>query len=375
MKNSYIKTGFLFLILPIFIAWVLSIFELKEAWLDYWGGIIGSALGVFGAFFILKEQIKNDKNSLEVQLENDRAQNKRQQIDNTFFNLLSIHNEQITNLKEKNIFVEIESNFEKELKEKMTLEGNEFLKKNLALVKKAAKSMINPYEEFLTRQEGNIYEEHRQIYEKRWKEERKAISFYEPIETQEVSTFDLMADVTKKILKFEEIVKAQEREELGNIDYFFKNIEQQAIFYLKIDLPNDFKKLIDSLDRYYRSNDYLCLSSENRILAIDNSINLHYSLVGSYFRLVHSITKYINDNVIEEDIKNNYISFLRANMNQREILTIFYNAAYTTRGQELLYELNKISFFGNEEDISRNRFFDKSALFWELDDVNLMLKR
>jgi len=375
MKNSYIKTGFLFLILPIFIAWVLSIFELKEAWLDYWGGIIGSALGVFGAFFILKEQIKNDKNSLEEQLENDRVQNKRQQIDNTFFNLLSIHNEQITNLKEKNIFVEIESNFEKELKEKMTLEGNEFLKKNLALVKKAAKSMINPYEEFLTRQEGNIYEEHRQIYEKRWKEERKAISFYEPIETQEVSTFDLMADVTKKILKFEEIVKVQEREELGNIDYFFKNVEQQAIFYLKIDLPNDFKKLIDSLDRYYRSNDYLCLSSENRILAIDNSINLHYSLVGSYFRLVHSITKYINDNVIEEDIKNNYISFLRANMNQREILTIFYNAAYTTRGQELLYELNKITFFGNEEDISRNRFFDKSALFWELDDVNLMLKR
>ncbi|WP_270792597.1 putative phage abortive infection protein [Enterococcus casseliflavus] len=375
MKNSYIKTGFLFLILPIFIAWVLSIFELKEAWLDYWGGIIGSALGVFGAFFILKEQIKNDKNSLEEQLENDRVQNKRQQIDNTFFNLLSIHNEQITNLKEKNIFVEIESNFEKELKEKMTLEGNEFLKKNLALVKKAAKSMINPYEEFLTRQEGNIYEEHRQIYEKRWKEERKAISFYEPIETQEVNTFDLMADVTKKILKFEEIVKVQEREELGNIDYFFKNVEQQAIFYLKIDLPNDFKKLIDSLDRYYRSNDYLCLSSENRILAIDNSINLHYSLVGSYFRLVHSITKYINDNVIEEDIKNNYISFLRANMNQREILTIFYNAAYTTRGQELLYELNKITFFGNEEDISRNRFFDKSALFWELDDVNLMLKR
>lgn len=78
------------MILPIVIAWILSNFELKEAWLGYWGGIIGSALGVLGAFLILKEQIKNDKASLEVQLESDRVQNKRQQIDNTFFNLLSM---------------------------------------------------------------------------------------------------------------------------------------------------------------------------------------------------------------------------------------------------------------------------------------------
>ncbi|MDB1690192.1 putative phage abortive infection protein [Enterococcus casseliflavus] len=375
MKNSYIKTGFLFLILPIVIAWILSNFELKEAWLGYWGGILGSALGVLGAFLILKEQIKNDKTSLEVQLENDRVQNKRQQIDNTFFNLLSMHNEQITNLKDKNIFVDIENSFKKELEVNMSSEGDEFLKKNLTLIKNAAKSMIITYEEFLVRQEGNIYEEHRQIYEKRWKEEHKAILFNKPIETQEESTFDLMANVTKKILKFEEILKAQEREELGNIDYFFKHTEHQAKFEMKIDLPNDFKKLIDSLDKYYRSDDYLCLPSKKRILAIDNSINSHYSLVGSYFRLVHSITKYINDNVIEEDIKKNYISFLRSNMNQREILTIFYNAAYTTRGQDLLYELNRIAFFGNKEDIDRNRYFNKSALFWELDDVNLMLKR
>ena len=101
MRNSYMKIGCLVFIPPIIIAWILSNFGLNEDWLGYWGGIIGSVLGVFGAFLILKEQIDSDKNSLATQIQTEREQNRLQQIDNTFFNLLSMHNEQINALKKK----------------------------------------------------------------------------------------------------------------------------------------------------------------------------------------------------------------------------------------------------------------------------------
>jgi len=115
MKNSYIKIGFLVIIPPIIIALILYKFRLNEDWLGYWGGIIGSGLGVFGAFLILKEQIDNDKDSLATQIQNEREQNRLQQIDNTFFNLLSMYNEQINVLKETNEFEGIYKHIKKEL--------------------------------------------------------------------------------------------------------------------------------------------------------------------------------------------------------------------------------------------------------------------
>ncbi|UPQ25410.2 hypothetical protein MZO30_00255 (plasmid) [Enterococcus faecium] len=68
------------------IAFILASFKAEEGWLGFWGGIIGSAIGVLGAFLVLKEQVNYDRDALRKQIDEEKEQNKRQQVDNTFFN-------------------------------------------------------------------------------------------------------------------------------------------------------------------------------------------------------------------------------------------------------------------------------------------------
>lgn len=49
-----------------------------EGWLGYWGSVVG----IVGAYAVLK-----------VQLQNDDKKHKAETVDNTFFNLLNLHNE------------------------------------------------------------------------------------------------------------------------------------------------------------------------------------------------------------------------------------------------------------------------------------------
>ncbi|HGF7605344.1 TPA: hypothetical protein QFK50_002317, partial [Enterococcus faecium] len=72
------------------IAFILASFKAEEGWLGFWGGIIGSAIGVLGAFLVLKEQVNYDRDALRKQIDEEKEQNKRQQVDNTFFNLLDM---------------------------------------------------------------------------------------------------------------------------------------------------------------------------------------------------------------------------------------------------------------------------------------------
>ena len=79
---------------------LLAVYKIGDGWLGFWG----SALGVVGAFLILKEQINYDSIAMKKQIDEEKEQSKRQQIDNTFFNLLSLHNEQLNVLKEADMF-------------------------------------------------------------------------------------------------------------------------------------------------------------------------------------------------------------------------------------------------------------------------------
>lgn len=104
MRNKYLIWVAIALMFVALVAFSLALFKAEEGWLGFWGGIIGSAIGVLGAFLVLKEQVNYDRDALKEQLKEEREQNRKQQIDNTFFNLLSMHNEQINDLKGKNKF-------------------------------------------------------------------------------------------------------------------------------------------------------------------------------------------------------------------------------------------------------------------------------
>ncbi|EOS7802519.1 hypothetical protein EWX86_RS11780 [Enterococcus hirae] len=128
----------------------------------------------------------------------------------------------------------------------------------------------------------------------------------------------------------------------------------------------------------YQTNNFTLIDEDLRKAAVEDVLSRHYNEVGAYFRLFHRIIKYINDNLERPEelpIKNNYLGFLRATLNSKEMLVIFYNAAYTNRGAGLLKELQKTTFFGNREDIMNNQHFDRKKLFWEENDVNKMLEK
>ncbi|MCF7547040.1 putative phage abortive infection protein [Enterococcus faecium] len=57
--------------------------------------------------------------------------------------------------------------------------------------------------------------------------------------------------------------------------------------------------------------------------------------MASYFRLTHRILKYINENVDKQAEKENYLGFLRATMDEKELLTLFYASSYSNRGEGL----------------------------------------
>ncbi|MEY8307793.1 hypothetical protein AAK913_14485 [Enterococcus faecium] len=119
MKNKYLNWVAIALGFVVIIAFILASFKAEEGWLGFWGGIIGSAIGVLGAFLVLKEQVNYDRDALKEQLNEEKEQNRKQQIDNTFFNLLSMHNEQINDLKGKNKFGKVYKELGRNLKSAM----------------------------------------------------------------------------------------------------------------------------------------------------------------------------------------------------------------------------------------------------------------
>lgn len=104
-----------------------------DGWLGFWGGYLGSIIGVVGALIVIQIQLSNDKERFDKEtkaknkelaedkkrfelqilardkeLEEERKAIKSEQVDNTFFNLLLLFNDQKnTLLKDNNHFEEL----------------------------------------------------------------------------------------------------------------------------------------------------------------------------------------------------------------------------------------------------------------------------
>lgn len=374
MKNSYIKIGFLVFIPPIVIAWILSNFGLNEDWLGYWGGIIGSVLGVFGAFLILKEQIDNDKDSLATQIQTEREQNRLQQIDNTFFNLLSMHNEQINALKEKNEFEAIYEQVKKELSKAKYKTCLSYLKNNQNM-KNELNELIVQLNEKIKENEPNMGQSDFPYYKNYWIDRHEKLSFAwynDPV-------LDLISEAIDAILLIEDILNNEMAGKNDPASKICKKLSKLDDYIKELELKKStvYKREHEEFLKYSRKG-FVIISEENRKQVVDSVLSQHYNKISSYFKLFHRIIKYLNVNLETNDegsLKNNYIGFLRATLNPDEMLVIFYNAAYTSRGAGLLHELQKTTFFGTKTDIERNQHFETSALFWEQEDISLMLNQ
>lgn len=374
MKNKYFSWCIIALVFIAFVALILARVKAEEGWLGFWGGIIGSALGILGAFLILKEQVNYDSVALKKQIDEEREQSRRQQIDNTFFNLLSMHNEQINSLKEKDKFKEIYKSMEKSLQSTMNdschiyTYGNKDIESELNKLKQQ-------FEEYIEKNENKILIQHKQNYVDYWKKNHKELTFFwvaDPI-------LDRIADAIVAVKLIENIVVTDIEGERDLQNSIFSKLNKLDDYMRKF----EFEKTELWTDLYnhileYKTDNFNLIDNKLRKKLVEEVLNEFYSELGSYFRLFHRIIKYINDN-FEDDkeisIKNNYLGFLRASVNEEEMLVIFYNAAYTKRGQGLLNELQKTTFFGTEEDIKNNQHFDTDELYWKNDDIGIMLNQ
>lgn len=66
-ERNWLIYGLAMGIVTVFIL-LLAAYKVGEGWLEFWGGIIGSAIGVLGAFFVLKEQVNYDRDALKSNL-------------------------------------------------------------------------------------------------------------------------------------------------------------------------------------------------------------------------------------------------------------------------------------------------------------------
>lgn len=374
MKNKHFSWIAIVLAFVALVAFSLALFKAEEGWLGFWGGIIGSAIGVLGAFLVLKEQVNYDRDALKEQLKEEREQNRKQQIDNTFFNLLSMHNEQINDLKGKNKFGKVYKELRRNLQSAMSTSLHIYLHDNKDIVTELNK-LIQKYEEHISKNQHKIPSKHVEEYNNFWTKQRKRPPFIWFTEFNRGNIADAIDDV----LLIENMISAIENDNISEISGIisnFRNIDDR-IKNFEFEQTETWNTLYNNVLEY-ETNKFTLIDEELRKETVENVLARHYDEVGAYFRLFHRIIKYINDNLDQSEelaIKNNYIGFLRATVNEEEMLVIFYNAAYTKRGQGLLDELQKTTFFGNREDIMNNQHFDRKKLFWEENDVNKMLEK
>ncbi|MEQ6207382.1 putative phage abortive infection protein [Enterococcus mundtii] len=328
-----------------------------DGWLGFWGGYLGSVIGVLGTYAVLRVQLKNEKT---VRME--------EKVDNTFFNLLSLHNNQLEKLKEEIDFTKIYKKFAGSISRELSIGAYKYVTNNTELILEL-ENWKQKLELYISNNERNIPQSFQFLYNLYWKQQHSLIEIGN-------SNSAVMININKainSILTIESILNNEVKgtkdtnqslqKKLKIIENSFENIKEQKLY-----------PLINEINLYYQQK-YDVLSDEQRQKCIENVLSGYYNKLGAQFRLFHRIIKYLNNNVENEKAKKNYLGFLRSTVNQDELLVIFYNAAYTKRGEGLLKELQKTTFFGTEEDLKNNQHFDTNELFWKEDDIKIMLNK
>ena len=341
-----------------------------DGWLGFWGGYLGAIIGVAGAIFVVQIQLNEDKKGREAE-----------KIDNTYFNLLSMHNEQKNILIGVNIFEIIYLNFKKELEIQLLDEGLDFFYSKKVIISEMLQDLLSAYKKNIENQEGKISPE----FLERWKRKKRGEMFSDEYPVTEESR--LYEDLCWSLIEIKEIEKFLIDVENKRINHFsdkiFKGVDGvyeeldkhiDRSRSIQWDIPDELSKLKVTL-RNFQFGHIELLPNDRKRKAIELAINTYYSEIGAYFRIFHRIIKYINDKVKDEETKKDYLDFLRATINEKEMLVIFYNAAYTERGKELLKEIRKTTFFGEHQDLLENRtvqYFNSDSLIWKSEDLKIM---
>lgn len=366
-KNRYLLFGILVLELVLLLILLLIKYDVSDGWLGFWGGVIGSIVGVVGAILILN-----------FQMAEERKQSRKDQIDNTFFNLLEMHvnlKERIGDDKLNNYYFSI---YEK-LQQTLTTKGNTRLQD--PDVKEILQSLYLRYIQQMKEEVIKLGIEINAMPE----DDEQKISYltdlvnnnFHPKTDDETRKFHLIcSDLRGEATQVSRLIKNEFHVDLKMQSFW--NIYNSVNKYINDPLVIEkLESVADEMEMYKKGRNSYFLISENERKKIINTVsNNCYSDLGAYFRLTHRIIKYINDSVKEPKERNNYLGFFRSTIEEYDMLVIFYNAYYTERGKGLGKELSKTSFFGKKGELGENndfiQHFSRDKLFWPKEDLKLM---
>lgn len=374
---------FIVLVVPSFIQYLMNrdILDIgtDDGVLGFWGGYIGSIVGVIGAF-----------GALQFQLIKEKERVKAERTDNTFFNLLNMF------ITQQNYLVSEQDSdpdlFEEMLKTIREYSVKGYHRQGLDLFYKEKEAIISVLDKAAHSSEEYVKKKKSLFSDNEWLIiETIQESFHSVPEPTDI-TNDNFEDVYTELKRrsyIQDFIRNIENEDFSEKEPYYSKyngiikIKENIKHIIKTDTAN----LMDIESKHFLSKIYSDISNHlKRPPDVDLDIQMKKQIVtfaqkpyrkilGSYFRIFHRIIKYLNENVDDKETKKNYIGFLRANMNENQMAMIFYNINYTERGSGAVDELKGTCFFGeiNElQDMNSAHFFSPGSLVWKKYDLKKM---
>ncbi|WP_270788404.1 putative phage abortive infection protein [Enterococcus casseliflavus] len=387
-----------------------------DGWLGFWGGYLGSIIGVVGALIVIQIQLSNekerfdketkaknkelaeDKKRFELQieardkeLEEERKARKSEQVDNTFFNLLLLFNDQKnTLLKDKNHFEELRGSiFDNSVLELRRMGIDKLYESSdelISILENMIKEFDIKFNSRRTQYSQNIQDCLSAIrkdyinYLSYLQEFHLSQENYNSIKT-EIDDIQVVYIIEDNLIQNIKNKKFSERTPTlyDNLDKLIKELQDVSqVDFLDSKSKKNLRKYIGKLLPYTDPSNLNLLELSYKKAAIENSINGYYSSIDSFFSMILRILNYIHENVDDEEnegLKKDYISFLRANISEIQLVILYYFAFFTDRGTTLKNELLETSFFGEQNELSsfdRAYFFKKESLIWGEEDLKNM---
>lgn len=371
-KKWVIYTLIGIIISPILISTLCNLADLNQIklfnagknsdWISFWGSMLGSVFGVVGTFLVLQIQIKKEserfddtQNQLQNQIIEEKKRFELTQIDNTFFHMLDLFQKVQDNINKENFStstIDIDDNFEF-IKREIDIDIFEKIIDEIATNK--AKYSANKNDEYIQK----IFEEKNQVLKNEIKSDvNEMVATMGNIDnTHPDWTF-------KSCLRnIEASIKHNSFAEFNSAVNDLENITRSGAFTLSEDGFSKVKKafelnsdLIITQDEY----NYTIEKDDDILIIVDEVFSKYHSYIGNYLRVFHRLVKQIMSSKLEMKKKKEYLGIIRALLSGDELLVVFYNTFYSTRGEGLKAQLSlvdengyKTEFFADKRDMNK----------------------
>lgn len=261
-------------------------------WIAFWGSVSGSILGVLGTYTVLR-----------IQLETDKKKYEETQIDNTFFNMINLFQKLQENMETSTSrelleeIREVKSNYKKT---KIANDKSQLIEDNLLKIINATTNLLK---------EKNI--------SNTAKSELNYILKQKP---------GFAASQNFFLAGFGEI-------------FYKKLIEVESLSPAGVRRYNLLEKIYNKHRFVENKYQNYTLEEDECFSIVDKTFFKFHSRVGAFLRMFHRIVKYIMESELSMKKKKEYLGVIRALLSSNEILVIFYNTFYTTRGKGLRKQL------------------------------------